>query len=61
MPQDKPKMGRPTNNPRTIQTRIRMNKHEKEMLEQCAARLGKTQTEVVIEGIQKVWKETEKE
>jgi hypothetical protein len=48
------KMGRPTNNPRVIQTRIRMSEEEARMLNECAEKLNTTKTEVVIMGIKKV-------
>ena len=48
------KLGRPTNNPRIIQTRIRMSEDEARMLNECAEKLNTTKTEVVIMGIKKV-------
>ena len=50
------KMGRPTDNPKTIQTRIRMTKDESEMLNKCSDELGITKTEVIIKGIKLVYK-----
>ena len=49
------KMGRPTNNPRIVQTRIRMSVDEAQMLNECAEKLNITKTEVVIMGIKKVY------
>ena len=50
------KMGRPTENPKIIiQTRIRMTKDEASMLNECAIKLGKTRTDIIIMGIQKVY------
>lgn len=54
------KMGRPTNNPRVIQTRIRMTEAEAAMLEECAKVLNKTKTEIVIAGIKKVYADIKK-
>lgn len=54
------KMGRPTNNPRNIQTRIRMNEDEAKMLNECASKLNITKTDVVIMGIKKVYAEINK-
>lgn len=54
------KMGRPTNNPRVIQTRIRMSEAEAAMLEECAKALNKTKTEIVITGIKKVYADIKK-
>lgn len=53
-------MGRPTNNPRVIQTRIRMSEAEAAMLEECAKALNKTKTEIVITGIKKVYADIKK-
>lgn len=51
------KMGRPTENPRTVQTRIRMNQQESEKLEYCAKKLNKSKTDIVVLGIEKVYSE----
>lgn len=49
------KMGRPpSSNPKNIQMRIRLTKDESEKLRFCAESLGKTMTDVVILGIEKV-------
>lgn len=53
------KKGRPTNNPRNIQVRIRMNKNEKEMLDSCSEKLGITKTEVIVLGLKKVYEENQ--
>lgn len=50
------KMGRPkVDNPRSVQTRIRMTKEESAMLSKCAKILGVSKTNVVIQGIKKVY------
>ena len=54
------KMGRPTNNPRVVQTRIRMSIDEAQMLNECAEKLNITKTEVVIMGIKKVYADIKK-
>lgn len=54
------KMGRPTNNPRVVQTRIRMSEEEAQMLEECAKSLNTTKTEIVIIGIKKVYADIKK-
>ena len=54
------KIGRPTNNPRNIQTRIRMNENEAKMLSDCAKKLNVTKTDIIIMGIKKVYAEIEK-
>lgn len=54
------KLGRPTNNPRTIQTRIRMTEEEANILNECASKLNTTKTNVVIMGIKKVYADLDK-
>lgn len=55
------KAGRPySDNPRTVQTRIRMTKEEAEMLNFCAETLGRTKTDIVITGIRKVYADIKK-
>lgn len=47
--------GRPKiDNPKTIQTRIRMTQDESDMLKECADVLQKTKTDIVVMGIQMV-------
>lgn len=47
----------PADNPRSVQTRIRMTEDEAKMLAECASKLKTTKTEVVIKGIRKVYRE----
>lgn len=55
------KSGRPkSDNPKNIQMRIRLNKDEATMLQSCAELLGKTKSEVVIMGIEKVYQYVKK-
>lgn len=49
------KIGRPTDNPRNIQTRIRLNKDESKMLEYCAKTLKTSKTDVIVKGIRMVY------
>ena len=49
------KMGRPTDNPKTEIIKIRATKDDREKLLFCCEKLGKTQYEVVMEGINKVY------
>lgn len=49
------KMGRPTDNPRNIQARIRLNKDESKMLEYCAKTLKTSKTDVIVKGIRMVY------
>lgn len=51
------KKGRPTTNPKNIQTRIRMSEQEAKKLEFCAKEMNVTKTDIVILGIEKVYQE----
>lgn len=57
-----PRTGRPKiDNPKSEQIKIRATKADKALLEECCDRLNKTQYDVVMTGIKKVYAETEKE
>lgn len=49
------KIGRPTDNPRNVQMRIRLTKDESKKLRFCAENLNKTMTDIVVLGIEKVY------
>jgi len=51
------KMGRPTTDPKTLSTRIRLSQNDIEKLEYCCKQTGKTKAEIIREGIQKVYGE----
>lgn len=51
------KMGRPTKNPKNIQTRIRMTEEQAKKLEFCSKEKNITKTDVIILGIEKVYQE----
>lgn len=55
-----PRTGRPTSNPKTLNTRIRMSKDDIERLEFCCSKSGKTKAEIIRIGIQKVYEELKK-
>ena len=56
-----PKTGRPKSiNPKSEQIKIRATKQDKALLEECCVFTGKTQYEVVMEGIKKVYAENTK-
>ena len=56
-----PRTGRPKSiNPKCEQIKIRATKQDKELLEDCCNVTGKTQYEVVMDGIKKVYAETKK-
>lgn len=55
-----PRTGRPTNNPKTEQIKIRATKEDKILLDECCEKLNQTQYEVVMTGIKKVYAEIKK-
>lgn len=55
-----PRMGRPTDNPKKHETRIRMSDEDVEILEYCSKITGKSKTDVIREGIRKVYAEIKK-
>lgn len=55
-----PRTGRPTNEPKKHETRIRMSDKDIEMLEYCCEVTGKTKAEVIRLGIKKVYTELKK-
>lgn len=56
-----PRTGRPkSDNPKSEQIKIRATKQDKTLLEKCCKITGKTQYEVVMDGIKKVYAENEK-
>ena len=56
-----PKTGRPKSiNPKSEQIKILATKQDKALLEECCILTGKTQYEVVMEGIKKVYAENTK-
>lgn len=55
-----PRTGRPTSNPKTTEIKVRATKEDREKLLYCCEKTGKTQYEVVMEGIDKVYQQIEK-
>ena len=56
-----PRTGRPkSDNPKSEEIKIRATKDDKELLKKCCVELNKTQYEVVMEGIRKVYAEIKK-
>lgn len=47
--------GRPTNNPKTLNTRIRLSKDDVKRLEYCAQKTGLTKAEIIRQGIKEVY------
>lgn len=57
-----PRTGRPKiDNPKSEQIKIRATKEDKALLEKCCYGLNKTQYDVVMTGIKKVYAEMKKE
>ena len=57
---DKKKMGRPTDDPKKHDTRIRMTDEDVQILNFCAEKTGMTKTDVIRMGIRKVYEELKK-
>lgn len=55
-----PRTGRPTKNPKVTEIKIRATKEDKEKLQYCCSATGKTQYEIVMEGIDKVYNDIKK-
>lgn len=49
--------GRPTDDPKTLNTRIRLSENDIEKLEYCTKKTGKKKSEIIREGIDKVYVE----
>lgn len=54
------KIGRPTNNPKNEELKVRISQEEKDKLEYCMKNTNKNKSEIVREGIDKVYKELKK-
>ncbi len=50
-----PKTGRPTLNPKTHETRIRMSDEDVRILEICCKKTGMTKADVIRQGIREVY------
>lgn len=55
-----PRTGRPTDDPKTLNTRIRMSQQDIDKLNYCCKVTGKTKSEIIREGIDKVYNELKK-
>lgn len=47
--------GRPTNDPKTLNTRIRLSEEDIKRLEYCAEKTGLTKAEIIRQGIKEVY------
>jgi len=52
--------GRPTDNPKTLSTRIRLSEEDVRKLEFCAKETGLTKAEIIRQGIQEVYNKVKK-
>ena len=57
----KPKMGRPTDNPKNNNTRIRMSDEDVKMLEYCVEHTGKSKSDIIRAGIKEVYNKLKNE
>lgn len=55
-----PRTGRPTENPKNEVIKIRATKEDREKLLYCCQETGKTQYEIVMEGIEVVYQQVKK-
>lgn len=55
-----PRLGRPTKCPKTTEIKVRATEQDKKKLKLCCEATGKTQYEVVMAGINKVYDEIKK-
>lgn len=52
--------GRPTNDPKNLNTRIRLSNTDIKKLDYCCEKTGKRKSEIIREGIDKVYNELKK-
>lgn len=57
---EKKKMGRPTTDPKTYETRVRMSESDVKKIEYCKKETGKTKADIIRMGIDKVYQELKK-
>lgn len=51
------KMGRPTNDPKTITYKLRISNSDNEKLDFCCKKLGKSKADILRMGLEKVYQE----
>lgn len=54
------KLGRPTNSPKNVMIRVRMDEETVKTMDECAKQLNTTRSEVIRTGIKKVYAEIKK-
>jgi hypothetical protein len=55
-----PRTGRPTNDPKTLNTRIRLSEEDVERLSFCQKKTGLTKAEIIRQGIKEVYEKLKK-
>lgn len=55
-----PPMGRPTNDPKNLSTRIRLSEADIKMLEYCSKATGKPKAEIIRLGIREIYRQLKK-
>ena len=55
-----PKIGRPTDNPKNLNTRIRLSDDDVKRLEFCVQKTGLTKSEIIRQGIKEVYEKLKK-
>lgn len=54
------KKGRPTDEPKTLNTRIRLSEEDVKRLEYCSKETGLTKSEIIRQGIKEVYEKLKK-
>lgn len=54
------KKGRPTDEPKTLNTRIRLSEEDVKILEYCSKETGFTKSEIIRKGIKEVYEKLKK-
>lgn len=55
------KMGRPTDDPKTLTVKFRISEVDKERLAYCSEKTGRSQAEIIRQGIKVVYEDLKKE
>lgn len=55
------KIGRPTDSPKNIMIRVRMDDETVKIMDECAKALNTTRSDIIRKGIRKVYTETKKQ
>lgn len=55
-----PRTGRPTDDPKTLSTRVRLSEDDVKRLEYCAEKTGLTKADIIRQGIKEVYNKIKK-